>query len=696
MSFSLTVDHGESYRTWAKRGDRMKARRSFLVAVCVWAFARAASAGFTEIVSVGVDGWQSYWDSQVIGISADGRLVAFSTQASDLPSLNAPAGSGTFIRDRHDATTVQAYASTFSSRVSAVSSDMRVVVVVAFDDPLLPEDTNGANDVYVIDRTTNTIARVSVASDGTQADGDSSGGSISANGRTVAFVSTATNLVPNDTNSVADVFVHDLDTGITERVSVATDGSEGDHASGTPNGFPRAPVLSADGRMVAFISNATNLAPGATDGDEHAFLHDRLTGTTELVSILPDGSPYGHYFDCCDLSLSADARYVAFNYSPNTGLDQVMLRDRVAGTTERVSDAMDATIGNGSSGNPSLSADARFVAFASTSSDLVPGDTNGATDIFVRDRLLGTTERVDVTTAGAEPQHGAGYLAGSGPLIISGDGRVVAFTTSAVDLVAADRNAVADVFTRDRTCGNGTVEGTEECDDGNNVDGDGCDANCTITRCGNGQRTAGEACDDGTTNGSDGCCTSGCALVDGDGDGRCDANDRCTTPPVTKARLDVRGITPYFYVGLRVTLKGRMAAPLPTEPPLDPLADGVRLLVTDDIGRVDIDQTIPGGGYDSTSGWVVKSPGAAWRYTDKRYYGFHRVNIRRDAGTVTFSVVGNLFRGSNNAFDPSPLPLHGFLYLHPPLGSCGEAIPPTCQVLHITALKGFGDRVSCR
>src|SRR5690606_33966970 len=170
-----------------------------------------------------------------------------------------------------------------ASQRSSVSGDGRYVAFESRSSNLVPGDTNGASDIFVHDRVTGVTERVSVASDGTQANANSFVASISADGRYVAFYSIATNLVPGDTNGTSDIFVHDRVTGVTERVSVASDGTQA-------NANSLVPSVSADGRYVAFLGLATNTVRGCANGATDIFVHDRVTGVTERVSVASDGT----------------------------------------------------------------------------------------------------------------------------------------------------------------------------------------------------------------------------------------------------------------------------------------------------------------------------------------------------------------------------------------------------------------------
>jgi hypothetical protein len=265
--------------------------------------------------------------------------------------------------------------------------------------------------------------------------------SISGDGRYVLFDSWATNLVAG-TTTVNGVYVHDRQTGVTTRVSVNSSGEESnaDASLGT---------ISADGRWVSFSSSATNLVPNDTNGASDVFLHDRQTGETTCVSVDPNGLP-GNQFSSHS-ALSTDARYVAYrsaatNLVPgdtNLAVD-VFVYERLTGDVTRESVDSSGVQATGDSFEPSLSADGRFVAFHSDAANLVASDTNAALDVFVRDRSTNQTTCASVTQSG-NVGDAQSYQAS-----ISPDGRYVAFASEASLLVLGDANLVLDVYLRDR------------------------------------------------------------------------------------------------------------------------------------------------------------------------------------------------------------------------------------------------------
>jgi Tol biopolymer transport system component len=338
---------------------------------------------------------------------------------------------------------------TLDSDLPAISSDGRFAAFESLARNLVTDDTLLSWDVFVRDRALGVTERVSVDSDEAQANASSYDAAISADGRFVAFYSWATNLVPEDTNESRDVFVRDRTLGTTERVSVSTTGLQ---SNGTYNGGAE---ISPDGRFVVFGSDATNLVENDSNGVPDVFLRDRTLNTTELVSLDSSGGQ-GANGGSGSPSISNDGRFVAFvseasnlvGSDTNFGAD-IFVRDRVMGTTERVSvSSEEAQAFPGPSQSPRISADGSLVAFTSSAVNLVAGDNNFVDDVFLRDRTLGTTEVISVTFWGAVGDGGSSHSPS-----MSADGRFVAFQSCARNLVTLDTNFLCDIFMRDRLLG---------------------------------------------------------------------------------------------------------------------------------------------------------------------------------------------------------------------------------------------------
>ncbi len=433
-------------------------------------------------VSVASDDTEGNGSSTVPKISRDGRFIVFTSDASNLVDADTNSVSDVFVRDRQTGQTTRVSVASDgtegngASATASISADGRFVAFTSKASNLVPDDTNDSYDIFLRDTCGGdaagcaaTTVRVSVASDGTGANLASRGPSISADGRFVAFWSSASNLVAGDTNGTDDVFVHDTCFGTaagctpaTERVSVASDGTEAVFG-GSDNSS-----ISADGRFVAFKSNASNLVAGDTNGIYDVFVHDRETDRTTRVSVASDGTEGDNGGD--GPSISADGRFVAFS-SGSTNLvpddtnacfagkfvlpcGDIFVRDTCVGasagcspSTIRVSVASDGSQSNDVSSGPSISADGRFVAFWSSASNLVPDDTNDSSDVFLRDTCRGaavgctpSTVRVSVATDGTEGNGSSGNAS------MTGDGRFVAFDSFASNLVAGDSNGSRDIF----------------------------------------------------------------------------------------------------------------------------------------------------------------------------------------------------------------------------------------------------------
>jgi len=290
---------------------------------------------------------------------------------------------------------------------------------------------------------------VSQSSSGVQGDQDSELPAISADGRYVAFVSFAENLVPGDTNQSADVFVRDRVLGTTERVSVSSSGREADGNNGLLN-LMGGPSISADGRFVAFSSEATNLVSGDRNKNPDVFVRDRQTGTTTRVSVATGGAEANAGGTAP--AISRDGRFVAFesssdNLAPDTNFTgDIYLHDRQTGTTELISKAFDGGNANSSSFSPTLNGDGRFVYYTSFASNLVAGDNDdGSVDAYLFDRQTGTAEAITQTASGFAHSSAGG---------ISADGRFVTFTTQDTAFVTPDANGFfEDAWLVDRVTG---------------------------------------------------------------------------------------------------------------------------------------------------------------------------------------------------------------------------------------------------
>lgn len=416
-----------------------------LTATALWAPAMAASTGpVTLRVSVGAHTPQAHASSFAGSVSADGRLVVFTSRAANVIKHDTNQASDVFVRDRTRGSTFRASLTAGDQQANGqsfggyVSANGRYVVFESDATNLVPGDTNGDTDVFVRDLATGTTHRASVSSLGIEANGSSLNARISPDGRYVFFVSNASNLVAGDTNGRQDAFVWDGRNGTTTRVSVSSSGVQA-------NGPTWWGDISAGGRFIAFLSSAKNLVPNDTNLATDVFVHDIATGVTRRVSV----STAGVQADggSGELAISANGRFVVFASIADTlvrgdrnGVADVFIRDRALGATRRVSLSAGGIPGNGDSGSPVISPTGRFVAFVSTATNLVPGDTNGHRDVFVRDLQARTTVRVSVSTAGVQANGPSARPA------ITAAGRWVEFDSLATNLVATDTNSVQDVF----------------------------------------------------------------------------------------------------------------------------------------------------------------------------------------------------------------------------------------------------------
>lgn len=349
-------------------------------------------AGKTEVVSVDSTGNLGNNFSNEPAISVDGRYVAFRSLADNLVSGDKNEHVQLFVHDRQTGSTEivskdsNGNLGNSSSGQVAISADGRFVAFQSLASNLVPGDTNNKADIFVRDRKTGSTEIVSKDSNSKLGNSHSAQPAISSDGRFVAFESTADNLVTEDKNGMTDIFVHDRKTGATKIISKDSNGKLG-------NSYSDEPAISADGRFVAFRSAATNLVAGDINDKEDIFVHDRKTGSTKIMSVDSKGK-----------------------------------------------------LGNDHSDQPAISADGRYVAFESLADNLVPGDINGTGDAFVHDRQTGITKIVSVDSAGKQQENGGRCFTPA----ISDNGRYVAFESEASNLVPGDTNGKSDVFVHDR------------------------------------------------------------------------------------------------------------------------------------------------------------------------------------------------------------------------------------------------------
>jgi Tol biopolymer transport system component len=410
-----------------------------------------AAAQVTERVSVDSAEVEGNAASDTTSMSANGRFVAFISEADNLVAGDDNEAADIFVRDRQSGTTQQVSVNSDeeggndSSDDPRITPDGRYVVFSSFSDNLVDDDTNDEADIFLRDLQTGTTERVSLTDDDEETEFDGSFlPDVSSDGRYVAFQSYADDLVAGDDEEVRDIFRRDRLTGTTVRLSVGAGGAEADDDSSDA-------AISADGNLVAFTSAARNLtAPLDPDFATDVFVRDIAAAATTRMSVHSSGVP-GNAASL-EPAITPDGRYVVFQSDATNlvtgdtdGVTDIFLHDRENLVTELVSLSDTEGFGDDDSIRPDISADARYVSFESWATNLVAGDTNDTADAMVRDRTAATTTRVSVSTTGTESDDES-YV----PLI-SDNGLVVGFSSYATNLVDEDTNDESDVFVRDFT-----------------------------------------------------------------------------------------------------------------------------------------------------------------------------------------------------------------------------------------------------
>ena len=405
-------------------------------------------AHVTSRVSVNSTGQQANKDSDIPSISANGRFITFESRATNLDFRASNGNRHIFIHDMKTKKTLLVSVNASGqqgngfSYVPSLSANGRYVTFESDSDNLVTGDHNGTSDIFMFDTQTQLTTLVSVNPNNTQGNNASYSPSISDDGRFIAFQSLATNLVAGDTNLSTDVFVHDNLTADTFRVSVSSNKTQGNMGS-------FAPSISANGRIIGFESNASNLVANDTNGKRDVFVYDKTAKTTVRVSIndtkkqgndhsyepsLSGGGRYIAFYSLANNLVSSDH---------NGGFD-VFVHDRDTKLTRRVSVNTNGTQGNNWSEEPSISDDGRFVAFYSFANNLTQSDNNHDSDIFVRDRSVAKTYLTSVSSNNTQ-----GNKYNYDPSI-DADGRYVAFFSTSTNLVPQDTNNKGDIFVIDR------------------------------------------------------------------------------------------------------------------------------------------------------------------------------------------------------------------------------------------------------
>jgi len=408
--------------------------------------------GVLTLISANTNGMGSGNDASTAPVlSANGRYVAFQSTASDLVAGDTNNAYDVFRRDTLSGFTALVSVNRTgsgpgnnSSASPEITPDGRFIVFETIATNLVANDLNGAiQDVVLRDMASNVVELISINVGGTgTANNFSQDPVISDDARFVAFQSLAGDLAPGDGNGLYDIYVRDRQTGTNLLCSRNLTGTDGGNQSSSTA------VISGNGLIVLFSSAATNLVAGDTNGTTDIFAFNTTTRTLQLVSGAPGGSAAnGSAFN---YSISADGRYVAFQSSAtnlvsndSNGATDIFLRDLVSGTTTLISrNCTSGASGSGSSTSPTISADGRYITFESTARNLVGGDiTMGDSNIYRYDRLTGLMVLISqnrfITGGGNDTSYQA---------VISANGGAIAFGSYADNLVVNDANKTTDIF----------------------------------------------------------------------------------------------------------------------------------------------------------------------------------------------------------------------------------------------------------
>jgi hypothetical protein len=446
--------------------------------------------GATPFTRASVDsaGAQGHGPSLLPAISGDGRFVAFESEADDLVSGDENRFADIFLRDTCAKAAADCRPSTIraSSAIdggdangpsahAAISADGRFVVFESEATNLVADDLNQKKDIFLRDTCQGArtdcrpgTEKISTTATGADADGASHDPAVSGDGRFVAFVSVAGNLVPGGSPIAEHVFVRDTCHGADENCQPGTSVisvESGGMVSLVSHGEPS---LSEDGRYVVFVSEFGTVADRRVKvvlvRDTCFAAEPGCQPSTQIVSMNQAGAVADG--DSWRPRITRDGRYVVFsskagNLATGSGVDgsraRVYLRDTCRGaltvcapTMRLVSTGLTNSGAEGDSLNPSISRDGRYVIFESSAANLVAGDSNGRSDIFLAD--LCSSDRWCAPSVTRMSRSSTGEADGeSFSPVLSADGQVVAFASGAMNLIGNDSNYTVDVFVIPRT-----------------------------------------------------------------------------------------------------------------------------------------------------------------------------------------------------------------------------------------------------
>ena len=403
----------------------------------VWAVSNRISTTSTDT--------QANNNSSSPQLTPDGLFLAFQSSATNLVDGDTKNYADIFVKNLKTGTVIRA--NTNSAGIQAnnsafypgITTDGRYVVFQSNATNLVESDTNNASDIFLKDLQTGIIARVSTDSSGTQSNKNSATPQITPDGRYLIFSSYATNLVTDDTNGLSDIYLKDLKSGIVTRVNTTSTGNQ------VTGGDSLSPQITSDGRYAVFRSDATNLVPADTNKTYDIYIKDIQTGTISRVST--DSSNLQANGESSSPQITPDGRYVIFESAAsnlvnadNNKKNDIFVKDLQTSSITRVSTNSGNAEANDSSFSPQISSDGQQIVFESIASNLVSGDTNKDSDIFLKDLRTNTVTRINLDSANNQADNNS-YFPN-----ITADGSVIIFQSSASNLVQDDTNKVTDIF----------------------------------------------------------------------------------------------------------------------------------------------------------------------------------------------------------------------------------------------------------